>query len=308
MNVRRGCRDGRARGWSGGKKTEGGVRGYAVLVLVWPFPLTVVLHKWPQNGEKTQKSRWLPILAVMRCVRAAGDERINCFVQGWLLAVENQFLSLPICLDRWCREALMVMEGEEFHKALRCWPRARLFSPEPSRLRTIACENSVVALVGATQNTPSCPDPGPCVSFPFPRPAPLSHTGPLGSHWGVWEGPLRGRSGVPRPAVWIHGTWPKFPNFPLATNSTTRVLPSNSALLCPRSPRQSRLFFSPHRPPTIDTTSPSRLGIYCRPLIPPSLVPAPAGTWPRALSTCLPGDTGSTGWQLPELKETIATE
>lgn len=63
--------------WGGGK-TEGGVRGYAVLVLVWPFPS-------PRNGEKTHESQWLPILAVMRCVHAAGD-RIN-WVVLWLLAV-----------------------------------------------------------------------------------------------------------------------------------------------------------------------------------------------------------------------------
>lgn len=86
LGVRRGRRDGRALGpgeggggsLGGGGKTEGGVRGYAVLVLVWPFPS-------PRNGEKTHESQWLPILAVMRCVHAAGD-RIN-WVVLWLLAV-----------------------------------------------------------------------------------------------------------------------------------------------------------------------------------------------------------------------------
>lgn len=73
------------------------------------------------------------------------------------------------------------------------------------------------------------------------------------AHWGVWEGPLRGRSGVPRPAVWIHGTWPIFPNFPLATTSTTRVLPStmpsNPALLTSPPSRHSTLTVHPPPPP-----------------------------------------------------------
>lgn len=40
-------------GGGGGGKTEGGVRGYAVLVLVWPFPS-------PRNGVDTQK---IPVAA-----------------------------------------------------------------------------------------------------------------------------------------------------------------------------------------------------------------------------------------------------
>lgn len=91
-------------------------------------------------------------------------------------------------------------------------------------------------------------------SLPFPqgRKAGTTFT-PRRSHGPTGESG-RGRSGVPRPAVWIHGTWPIFPNFPLATTSTTRVLPStmppsNPALLTSPPSRHSTLTVHPPPPP-----------------------------------------------------------
>lgn len=205
----------------------------------------------------------------------------------------------------------MVMEGEEFHKVLRCWPRARLF-----RQRPLACAQLRVRIQwwhwwGRPKTLLAVPIRG-RASFPFPQ-AGTTFT-PRRSHWPTGE-PLRSLGGAAEGSVrraqaggmdpWDLAKFSQFSPRYQFHHSRLAVQPRSSLPSEPSSPRQSRLFFSPHRPPTIDTTSPSRLGIYCRPPIPPSLVPAPAGTWPRALSTCLPGDTG---WQLPELKETIATE
>lgn len=183
-------------------------------------------------------------MAVMRWVHAAGEEWINLF------CAVDVGCGKPLPLSP---QSVLIVDVE---RRGQCWKqksfRARLLSPEPSRLRTIACENCVVALVGATQNTPSCPDPGPCISSLSPGPQGRHHLHTAEeprAHWGVWEGPLRGRSGVPRPAVWIHGTWPTFPNFPLATTSTTRVLPSNPALLTSPPSRHSTLTVHPPPPP-----------------------------------------------------------
>lgn len=206
-----------------------------------------------EMGGTRKKSQWRPILAVMRWVHAAGDEWINLFC-----AVDvGRGKPLPLS-----PQSILIVDVE--HRG-ECWKqksfRARLLSPEPSRLRTIACENSVVALVGATQNTPLCPDPGPCISSLSPGPQGRHHLHtaeePRG-HWGVWEGPLRGRS-VRRAQAGGMDPWDLakfsqiFPNFPLATTSTTRVLPStmpsNPALLTSPPSRHSTLTVHPPPPP-----------------------------------------------------------
>jgi hypothetical protein len=148
------------------------------------------------------------------------------------------------------------------------------FSPVPSRLRTAACENSQWwHWWGPPQTLFLTPTWGRAFSQRA-----LTAEEPGG-------GGVYGQAGGMEP--WDLANFPSLP----VHDSRTPLFTIHQ--------------FTLRRPPTNDTTPPSPFGIYCRPAIPPSPVPAPAGTWHMALSTCPPGETG---WQLPDRKETIATD